>query len=400
MTSKGGGSAGVDGHGYSSSSDEDYVDYGDVVWELGDGNSLVSWEVVRDLTALLDDRPDHPAHSSVSSVRDVLRASLESPLRAGHARVMPAWRRVVTGSRNKRIRDHIREPLQVRLIDKLSFTFGVIVLMATEYIFVQCPGSFWLWYSFVMPTLIFVRYFMYRRDHFQYFLLDFCYYSQLLMLLLVYVVPDSDALFCVCYAVALGPLSAAIMAWQNSMVFHSLDKITSVYLHAFPSLLMMDLHRNRDPDPGRWWVSFWLMPLLAYSLWQGLYYYKTEVLDRSRLDRDPRLVTSLRWLSRDKKNGMHRLVRGLMVRWGVMAKNEEFAPESVKTKVIFMASQLVYTAVTLLPVPLLFFLPSLRLGYVLLIYCWSIYSGASYYVDVFSKTYQKKFDDPTESSKE
>ena len=31
-----------------------------------------------------------------------------------------------------------------------------------------------------------------------------------------------------------GPLAIAILAWQNSIVFHSLDKMTSFYIHIMP----------------------------------------------------------------------------------------------------------------------------------------------------------------------
>ena len=33
-----------------------------------------------------------------------------------------------------------------------------------------------------------------------------------------------------------GPIAIAILAWQNSMVFHSLDKMTSFYIHIMPPL--------------------------------------------------------------------------------------------------------------------------------------------------------------------
>lgn len=33
-----------------------------------------------------------------------------------------------------------------------------------------------------------------------------------------------------------GPLLWAIITWRNSLVFHDLDKITSVMIHAFPPI--------------------------------------------------------------------------------------------------------------------------------------------------------------------
>ena len=34
----------------------------------------------------------------------------------------------------------------------------------------------------------------------------------------------------------MGTLMSAVVMWQNSLVFHSLDKLTSFFLHFFPPL--------------------------------------------------------------------------------------------------------------------------------------------------------------------
>ena len=47
-----------------------------------------------------------------------------------------------------------------------------------------------------------------------------------------------QVLFYVCFTFALGPLSAAIVLWRNSLVFHDVDKVTSVFIHIMPPLLM------------------------------------------------------------------------------------------------------------------------------------------------------------------
>ena len=36
----------------------------------------------------------------------------------------------------------------------------------------------------------------------------------------------------------MGPLMCAIIVWKNSLVFHSLDKLTSFFLHAFPPIVV------------------------------------------------------------------------------------------------------------------------------------------------------------------
>lgn len=40
------------------------------------------------------------------------------------------------------------------------------------------------------------------------------------------------------YMLATGPLAWAIPVWRNSLVFHDIDKITSIFIHAFPGMLV------------------------------------------------------------------------------------------------------------------------------------------------------------------
>jgi hypothetical protein len=35
-----------------------------------------------------------------------------------------------------------------------------------------------------------------------------------------------------------GPLASAIITWRNSLVFHSLDKVTSLFIHMYPPLVL------------------------------------------------------------------------------------------------------------------------------------------------------------------
>jgi hypothetical protein len=108
-------------------------------------------------------------------------------------------------------------------------------------------------------------------------MLDFCYMANLLLLLHCWALPRSRALgkvgacistapfrnqpqpctrrqqisqsldpspnqIKITFAFNTGPLSWSILAFRNSLVLHSLDKVTSVYMHLAPALVS-------------WWVS-------------------------------------------------------------------------------------------------------------------------------------------------
>lgn len=58
-----------------------------------------------------------------------------------------------------------------------------------------------------------------------------CYFVNILDLLWLWVFPESTVLFICCYLLTMGPLGSAIITWRNSLVFHSVDKVTSLFIH-------------------------------------------------------------------------------------------------------------------------------------------------------------------------
>ena len=122
-----------------------------------------------------------------------------------------------------------------------------------------------------------------------------------------------------------------------------------------------------------------------------LYIVKTEFIDAAYLETAPEEVTSLRWLSRDESNGMNRLCKYVCVKLGQMAPDESFDDASRKTKLTFWAGQLVYTVITLSFTPLLWRYKALHALCLFSMFATAIYSGASYYIEVFSRRYNDQF---------
>ena len=86
-------------------------------------------------------------------------------------------------------------------------------------------------------------------------MIDFCYFMNFSVLFQTFLYPDNLAWFQVCqfffflilntdkhfpvqanYVLCMGVLMLAVVVWQNSLVFHSLDKLTSCAIHIFPPL--------------------------------------------------------------------------------------------------------------------------------------------------------------------
>lgn len=338
------------------------------------------------------------------------------PLRVirDHASKMRSkWRQVVTGDEKKKIREFIAEkesePTYIRFFDKLAFTLGVLNIGVCQFFLLNQPEYFWLWYSLVMPAILVTRTYHFRSLGWQYFLFDFCYFTIFLTfihLLLEWLHVDviiTSRLFRILFILTNGPLIVAIVAWRNSFVFHDYDKITSVYIHILPSMLYYcGRWRGRNSliaaqsslclaDTSLTFLDFFLAAII-YLFWQICYFIKTEVVDKEKLDRRPELLTSLRWLSKDMKNALANSVVNVCKRLRIYGYDEEPDPTSVKTKLVFIFSQFLYTLFTFIVTPPLYFSHAVNLGYIITIFTISIYNGASFYIDIFSKRYQRNLD--------
>ena len=314
--------------------------------------------------------------------------------------------RITSGRASRQVREYWAEkrkaPTVVRLIDKFGFLFGVLSLASSEYVLCRLPALFWGWYALFMGVMLATRIPDYRHKRFGYFLFDFCYFANATQFIQLVGFPSNCALFKVNFAFAMGPLCAAVILWRNSLVFHDHEKVITVWIHVLPSWLVYATRwqdgsgtfKGRMAALGNceaFGVADYVRSLAGYALWQALYFIKTEVLDRDALDADPSCQTSLRWLASDTERPIHGLVLGLVRKCGLMGATELFDSAKNKTKLIFMASQLIYTAITLVPVPLLYRSYWLLTVTVPAIFSVAVYNGGEYYIEVFSRRYYRQF---------
>ncbi|KAJ1452976.1 hypothetical protein M885DRAFT_525400 [Pelagophyceae sp. CCMP2097] len=363
--------------------------------------------------------------------------------------------RTSTTNMRTKVEGELKKPPVVKTVDKVLFTGGVLWLVATEHVLLcHRPQMAW-WYACSMGPMLVHRLYTYSKCRQVYFCYDFCYFVNVLAFYIIATLPRSDILhsrlFNVCFCLANGPLIAAIFVWRNSFVFHDLDRVCSTMLHALPPLWSYTV-RWGDPRsttvetdlkalqvslgkllaaPGECssfeclsvefqslnslasaataaearlrsassvvavpMLSFYDVfgrPLFVYLVWQALYILKTEWWDRHSIKSKDE-STSLRWLVRDTKGGMYRLCKQVAVQVGTMHQDEGFGEDEWKTKLTFWTAQLVYTLVTLFPVALMWSSQACHATYIAALYASAVYNGASYYVEVFSTRYMKKFD--------
>ena len=131
-------------------------------------------------------------------------------------------------------------------------------------------------------------------------MLDFCYFMNISVLVQTFLFPTSLAWYKANYVLCMGVLMNAIVVWQNSLVFHSIDKLTSIYIHVLPPLTV---HLYRwgliessviDPADTLSLADLVLWPSLLYLAWQAAFLLATEIILADQLSSDLTLVTSVR----------------------------------------------------------------------------------------------------------
>eukprot|EP00039_Didymoeca_costata_P011932 m.170028 g.170028 ORF g.170028 m.170028 type:complete len:481 (+) comp15334_c1_seq5:349-1791(+) len=328
----------------------------------------------------------------------VKRGSTHVSIRAREIR-----RRLITGDSQKRVRDYALEVPVVKTVDKFSFMLGILILNITQAVLCLMPTKFARWFCIIMPPLLIVRIFSYRKKNWHYFLYDFCYFVNILTFLAV--VFDVTWMKQLVFIYANGPICYAILVWRNNMVFHSVEQITSVFIHGFPALLTYCWRWHSESQPNTLCDTAshpgdcdlmdnmsltW--PIVGYFLWQIYYFWVTEIRDKEVLDSDDTLQSSVRYMARKGgKNITAQAVVKLCKKLKIMGKDEKLDDRTVKTRVIFMTSQLAYTLLCLLPMPLLFRNQAAHGISLAIVYISSIWNGAGFYIEVFSAQYVKKF---------
>lgn len=119
----------------------------------------------------------------------------------------------------------------IRTRDKYGFVFGILNIMLTSFLLGFNPILYLKYYSVKYTSLILIRTCRYYHKKWYLYLVDFCYYSNLITLAFLHYYAPNSRCFNVVFMFSFGPLIFAIPIFRNSLVLHSLDRITSTVLH-------------------------------------------------------------------------------------------------------------------------------------------------------------------------
>ena len=155
-------------------------------------------------------------------------------------------------AQRSRLQQHMRH-------DELACTAGVSNAFVTAILAFRWPMHFWLWHLVKTFVLVPWRYVRFKATKSELYLLDWCYVvSWLINGLALFAVLVNGAeygslnreLVRAGFAMASGPLAWSVFVFRNSLVFHDIDNMTSVFIHLSPAMLFWCIRWGAGMGPG------------------------------------------------------------------------------------------------------------------------------------------------------
>ncbi|PNH55594.1 hypothetical protein VD0003_g2000 [Verticillium dahliae] len=285
----------------------------------------------------------------------------------------------------------------ITLREKVSFICGVMNIFLSGYLIGGFPEWVHIWYTIQLLYFMPIRFFTYHRRGMHYFLADLCYFVNFLLMLSIWGFPGSKRLFTAAYCLAFGNNAVAIIMWRNSLVFHSFDKVTSLFIHIMPCATLHSMvhlwpeQLQASRYPAIWAIkhspagsptaygnvfSMLAWSSVPYAVWQLSYYFLITVRRREKIAAGR--PTSFTWLRRSySKTWIGKVVLAL--------------PNALQEPA-FMGIQYSYAVLTMLPCPIWLHSRYASAGFLMAVFAWSVYNGSTYYIDVFGKRFQKELE--------
>lgn len=120
----------------------------------------------------------------------------------------------------------------VRKRDSLTYTFFLLALLLNAFLFSYSPTGYMLDFNFYLYAFLYgmrvVRFLKFRNG---WFLIDWCYMGNWVSFGLVYYDRYNATAFCVGYYFAVSVLGLSLITFKNGYIFHSIDHITSLFIH-------------------------------------------------------------------------------------------------------------------------------------------------------------------------
>lgn len=265
----------------------------------------------------------------------------------------------------------------IKFRDKLIFELNLMNIFLGIFILGKFPCYFHMYYILNIAVLMSARLIINYVHKYQFFLIDFCYYSNTLTIIYLVLHPNNQLLYNIVFAFDSGPLLMAVIYLRNSFVPHSIEQMTNLLLHTLPSLSLWSLKAFE--------CSKCMSSMVPLSLWE---YVKNSALVYLVWNLMYSFIVFYLASELIEKNGymtFYKLVMGTDIRIrkfsGVLG--ERFEP------MIFMFQHAANCIFLMIFTYLLLCYNWIFTIWLFFVCCYGIWNGSCYYIEFFSARYLK-----------
>jgi len=270
--------------------------------------------------------------------------------------------------------------------EQIVFLFSVANMAAVIFFVAGYQTVLPWYYTIKFPLLVGARFFYYRARSWHWFLFDFCYFANAFLIVFLWAVYDQPDIFIIIFALVNGPVLWAIVVFGNSLVFHSVDKTTSLFIHMEPVLVCFVLRWFPTADKfvicdetscSSNFMYTLLYPTCFFAGHQLLYFFVIQGCLKRYIVSDPNALTSYRYLFRKRSGPLYRAI-------------SIFGP---KLRVIMFGFwYTVFAAVSMLPTILYYHYWPLHTAVVLFACAFAVWNGSSFYTEMLRMQRHKEPD--------
>lgn len=222
--------------------------------------------------------------------------------------------------------------------DQLFYVLGVSHTLLLVLAIGAFPAVVPVLYSVEYIAVMTVRFIRWRPLKWHYLMLDFCYFANIYILAVLWVLPKDGRLFQIAFAMANGPMAWGAVLFQNALSFNDMDRQTSLMLHLVPAIVTYCMRWQVPSSPESTHPLLYkpinesalascvsplyliLCPIVAFCCYQMLYYLFVQRLPflRRRIEGDKDALTTYRWLFRHRSGGLYNAISVFGQPWRVI----------------------------------------------------------------------------------
>ena len=289
-----------------------------------------------------------------------------------------------TASDSPILNKQFRTSKVTRKIDHLKFCFNVLNLIITAAL-VTKDAKYYAFYNVILISILLThRAYEFYTKGWHFYLLDFCYFVNTIVIIHILFFPKSEIMFFASFVLSIGPVLTAVPVYSCALAFHSTMKTTTLLIHSSPPLAMFLIHWH---DKSKYFFSAatagvqefgpsllmkWYGSVFAvYGIWVVFYYIAIFKVFRGHTTRN-KLETLYDYMMSDPRTS-----------YEIRSKGEKWS------QIMFMWIHVRYVLLLITHSGVFYYSYWSGLVWVTINHLIGIYNGAVDYIEDHSENYKK-----------